>query len=555
MFPLMKKNKKRPYLRQIVLPIILSAIFFTTASFKNDFFEIAKQIEIFTEMYKQLNMNYVDETNPAELMDHAIDGMLDGLDPYTKYWTEQEVERSKINRRGSFTGIGANVSTRKDKVIIVEPWKDYPADKAGLKAGDEIIEIDGLKITDYKDSAGDLLKGSPGSEVKITYVRNGKTTNVTLKRAAVEVKAVPFFKMATPEIGYVVLSKFNEKASKETRDAIKELKKQGATKVILDLRGNPGGLLSEAVNVSNLFIPKDKLITSTRSAIEKYNKTYLTPKNEEFEDMPIAVLINGRSASASEIVSGSIQDYDRGVIVGARSFGKGLVQRPKELSYGTQVKITISRYYTPSGRCIQALDYWNRDENGDAVRTAAADYTAFKTIKNKRTVYDGGGVLPDIELASAAFSPITTALLKENAIFDYATQYYYAHKITSLEDFEFSDRDFNDFVKWIEDRGFEFETVTETAFAKAYKTAVNEELNDDIETSYNEMIKSIRKAKKREVVDKQSEIQSLLSDEIIKRYFYKDGLYEHQIKNNPEIKAAIEVLNDKNKYDKILGNV
>jgi carboxyl-terminal processing protease len=550
----MKKHNISLY-KRILFPILLSGLLLTTASFKSDFFEIAKQIEIFTEMYKQLNMNYVDETNPAQLMDHAIDGMLDGLDPYTKYWTEQEVERSKINRRGSFTGIGANVSTRADKVIIVEPWKDYPADKAGLKAGDEIIEIDGLKISDYKDNAGDLLKGSPGTELKITYQRNGKVSSAVLKREAVEVKAVPFYSMATPEIGYVVLSKFNEKASKETRDAIKELKKQGATKVILDLRGNPGGLLSEAVNVSNLFIPKDKLITSTRSAIEKYNKTYLTPKKEEFENMPIVVLINGRSASASEIVSGSIQDYDRGVIVGARSFGKGLVQRPKELSYGTQVKITISRYYTPSGRCIQALDYWNRDENGDAVRTAAVDYNAFKTLKNQRTVYDGGGVLPDIELASAAYSPITTALLKENAIFDYATTYFYNHKITSIENFEFGNQDFNDFVQWIEDRGFDFETVTESAFAKAYQAAVNEELNDDIETSYKEMVKSIQKAKKRDVIDKQTEIQSLLIDEIVKRYFYRDGLYEYQIKNNPEIKTAIDVLNDQNKYDQILGNV
>ncbi len=551
----MKKNTKSSLLKKIILPFLLAALLFTTASFKNDFFEIAKQIEIFTEMYKQLNMNYVDETNPAQLMENAIGGMLDGLDPYTKYWTEQEVERSKINRRGSYTGIGANVITRDDKVIIVEPWKGYPADDAGLKAGDEIMEIDGLKISDFKENAGDLLQGSPGTTLMIKYVRNDKIMTATLKREAVEVKAVPFYEMATTDIGYVVLSKFNEKASKETRDAIKELKKQGATKVILDLRGNPGGLLSEAVNVSNLFIPKDKLITSTRSVIEKYNKTYLTPKKEEFENMPVAVLINGRSASASEIVSGSIQDYDRGVIVGARSFGKGLVQRPKELSYGTQVKITISRYYTPSGRCIQALDYWNRDENDDAVRTVAADYNAFQTVNNKRTVYDGGGVQPDIELASAAYSPITTALLKENAIFDYATTYYYNHKLTSIEDFKFGDRDFNDFVKWIEDRGFNFETVTETAFAKAYKTAVNEELNDDIETSYREMEKAIQKAKKRDVIDKQAEIQGLLIDEIVKRYFYREGLYKYQINNNPEIRSAIDILNDSDGYNKILGNV
>jgi carboxyl-terminal processing protease len=547
-----KMSKRINIKRQILLPIAAAGLLFTTASFQNDFFEIAKQIEIFTEMYKQLNMNYVDDTNPAELMDNAIEGMLEGLDPYTVYWTEQEVEKSKINRRGSYTGIGANVRTKEDAITIIEPWKDYPADKAGLKAGDDIIEVDGIKISEYKDNAGDLLQGSSGTELTITYTRQGKTKTTTLIREGVEVNAVPFYEMATPEIGYVVLSKFNEKASKETKAAIKELKEKGATKIILDLRGNPGGLLSEAVNVSNLFIPKGKLITSTQSVVTKYNRTYLTKRSEEFEGMPVAVLINGRSASASEIVSGSLQDYDRAVIVGARSFGKGLVQRPKPLSYGTQVKITISRYYTPSGRCIQALDYWNRDENGDAVRTKKENYKAFKTVNSGRTVYDGGGVEPDIKIESAAYSPITTALLKENSIFDYATAYYYKHQFTSLDEIQFSDADFQEFVSWIEKRGFEFETVTESAFAKAYQAATNEELDDDIKTSYNSMLEAIKKAKKKEVVDKKAEIKSLLTDEIVKRYFYKEGLYNHQIKYNPEIRAAIEVLNDEGKYQRIL---
>jgi carboxyl-terminal processing protease len=547
-----KMSKRINIKRQILLPIAAAGLLFTTASFQNDFFEIAKQIEIFTEMYKQLNMNYVDDTNPAELMDNAIEGMLEGLDPYTVYWTEQEVEKSKINRRGSYTGIGANVRTKEDAITIIEPWKDYPADKAGLKAGDDIIEVDGIKISEYKDNAGDLLQGSSGTELTITYTRQGKTKTTTLIREGVEVNAVPFYEMATPEIGYVVLSKFNEKASKETKAAIKELKEKGATKIILDLRGNPGGLLSEAVNVSNLFIPKGKLITSTQSVVTKYNRTYLTKRSEEFEGMPVAVLINGRSASASEIVSGSLQDYDRAVIVGARSFGKGLVQRPKPLSYGTQVKITISRYYTPSGRCIQALDYWNRDENGDAVRTKKENYKAFKTVNSGRTVYDGGGVEPDIKIESAAYSPITTALLKENSIFDYATAYYYKHQFTSLDEIQFSDADFQEFVSWIEKRGFEFETVTESAFAKAYQAATNEELDDDIKTSYNSMLEAIKKAKKKEVVDKKAEIKSLLTDEIVKRYFYREGLYNHQIKYNPEIRAAIEVLNDEGKYQRIL---
>jgi carboxyl-terminal processing protease len=545
-------NQKINIRRQILLPIAAAGLLFTTASFQNDFFEIAKQIEIFTEMYKQLNMNYVDETNPAALMDNAIEGMLEDLDPYTVYWTEQEVEKSKINRRGSYTGIGANVRTKEDKITIIEPWKDYPADKAGLKAGDEIIEIDGIRISDYKNNAGDLLQGSEGTKLTVTYSRQGKTKTTVLKREGVEVNAVPFYEMATPEIGYVVLSKFNAKASRETKSAIKKLQEKGATKIILDLRGNPGGLLSEAVNVSNLFIPKGKLITSTQSVVPKYNKTYLTKRSEEFEGMPIAVLINGRSASASEIVSGSIQDYDRGVIIGARSFGKGLVQRPKPLSYGTQVKITISRYYTPSGRCIQALDYWNRDENGDAVRTKKEDYKAFKTVNSGRTVYDGGGVEPDISLASAAYSPITTALLKENSIFDYATHYYYKHQYTSLDDIQLTDTDFQEFVSYIANRGFEFETATESAFSKAYQLATNEELDDAIKSSYNTVLEDIKNAKKKEIIKRKVEIKSLLTDEIVKRYFYKEGLYKYQIKYNPEIKAAINVLNNQSQYHRIL---
>ncbi|PRP67741.1 S41 family peptidase [Nonlabens agnitus] len=539
--------------RQILVPVLGAVFFLSLASFKNDFFEIAKQIEIFTEMYKQLNMNYVDETNPAQLMDNAIEGMLSDLDPYTTFWTEQEVERAKINSRGEFTGIGANVSSRADKLIIVEPWKDYPADKAGLKAGDEIIVIDGVKVSDYDENAGQLLEGSADTQVEVTYLRQGKEMKATLKRAAVEIKAVPFFEMATPSIGYVVLSKFNEKASRETKEAIKQLKEQGATKIILDLRGNPGGLLSEAVNVSNLFIEKDKLITSTQSSIEKFNRTYLTKRNAFDADIPLAVLINGRSASASEIVSGSVQDYDRGVVIGARSFGKGLVQRPKELSYGTQVKITISRYYTPSGRCIQALDYWNRDAEGNAVRTKKEDYKAFKTVNSGRTVYDGGGVDPDIKLASAAYSPITTSLLRENAIFDYATQYYYAHQYDDLEKIQLTDADFNDFITWVEARGFDFETVTESAFAKAYKTAVNEELDDDIATSYKGMMQAIQNTKKKDMRDKKEELMSLLTDEIVKRYFYREGLYNYQLKFSPEIQEAIKVLNDETRYRKILS--
>ncbi len=309
--------------------------------------------------------------------------------------------------------------------------------------------------------------------------------------------------------------------------------------------------MNEAINIVNLFVPKGEVITTTKSVIEKYNKTYKTRNDPTDAEIPLVVLVNGRSASASEIVSGGLQDLDRAVIIGARSFGKGLVQRPKKLTYGTQLKVTISRYYTPSGRCIQALDYWNRDENGDPVRLDPKEYNKF-TTKGGRTVYDGGGILPDIELETAKFSPITTALLKDNAIFDYATEYYYKNNMTDWKGFQFSETDFKDFLAFLKRNKFEYETKTEEEFAQAMRRAEYDELVDEIQSSYNELLASIDRAKEKDLVSKQAEIRSLLSDEILKRYFYKQGLYDYQVEHNPEILKAVSILNDIKKYDRIL---
>jgi carboxyl-terminal processing protease len=496
-------------------------------------------------------MNYVDENTPANLMDKAINGMLEDLDPYTRYWNEQAVEDARIKNSGTYTGIGASVKTTKEKIIIVEPFKDYPADKAGLKAGDEIIKIGDISLADFEDDAGDLLKGAAGSSVVLTYKRQGKTETTTLNREKVEVNAVPYYKLVQGDIGYIVLSKFNRKTTTQTKAALEELKSQGATKIILDLRGNPGGLLNEAISIVNLFVPKGETITTTKSVIEKYNKTYKTRNEPVDTEIPLAVLVNGRSASASEIVSGGLQDLDRAVIVGARSFGKGLVQRPKKLTYGTQLKVTISRYYTPSGRCIQALDYWNRDENGDPVRVDPKEYNKYKT-KGGRTVYDGGGILPDIELETAKFSPITTALLKDSAIFDYATEYYYKNQMTDWNGFVFSDTDFQDFMSFLKRNDFNYETTTEKEFAEALRRADDDELKDSIQKSYDALMVAIGEAKEKDLVSKKAEIMSLLSDEILKRYFYRSGLYDYQVQNNSEILEAISVLNDTKRYQKIL---
>lgn len=537
--------------KKVIISFIAIVIALVTWSFKSDFFEIAKQIEIFTTLYKEVNMNYVDETVPAQLMDKAIKSMLEELDPYTVYYNEQDVEQARINQTSSYTGIGAAVKTQKDKLIIIEPWKDGPADKAGLKAGDEILKIGDVLVENFNDNAGELLKGAPGTELTVTYKRQGKTQNAVLTREVVEQHAVPFYTLMPQNVGYIVLSAFNPKTTLETRAALVDLKKQGATSIILDLRGNPGGLMRESINIVNLFVPKGEIISTTQSNIEKYNQTFRTSFEPVDTEIPLAVLINGRSASASEIVSGAIQDLDRGVVVGARSFGKGLVQRPKELTYGTQLKITISKYYTPSGRCIQAEDYFNRDENGDPIRATSENYNAFKT-KSGRTVYDGGGIQPDIEVETAVFSPITTALLKANSIFDYATEYYYKNQYNNWKDFRFSENDYKDFLNFLTRTNFTFETETENLLKTAIKKAEEENIKQDIEKSYNALLQDISKAKDRELQDKKTEIMSLLSDEIVKRYFYREGLYEYQVANNPEIKEAVAVLKDVKRYQTIL---
>ncbi|NRD18573.1 S41 family peptidase [Winogradskyella eckloniae] len=542
---------KKMLRKNILFPALAVLLFFGTTAFKNDFFEIAKQIEIFTTLFKEINMNYVDETNPGSLMDTAIKSMLDDLDPYTQFYNEQDVEASRINNAGDYTGIGAKVLTLKDKLVIVEPYQNYAADKAGLKAGDEIIQVDKVIVADFKDDAANLLLGAAGTEVSITYKRQGKTNTVKIIRESLEIKAVPHYAMVDEKTGYVVLRKFNAKASSETIRAIKALKNQGATQLILDLRGNPGGLLHEAVNVTNIFVPKDQLVVTTKSKVKKYNKTYYTKREPIDTEIPLVVLIDGKSASASEIVSGALQDMDRAVVVGTRSFGKGLVQRPKPLTYGTQMKITISRYYTPSGRCIQALDYWNRDENGNATRTKQENYNAFKT-KNGRNVFDGGGVQPDIEVEFAKQTPISKAISNENLIFNYATRYYYNNSVNDLKTFELSDSEFKKFKDYIKTSGFNFETKTEKALTNAINVAKEEELDTAINSEFNDLTAALLAYKSNAIDDNKTQLKTLLTDEIIKRYFYSEGLYSYYLIHNNEIKKALNILNNPSQYAGIL---
>ncbi len=535
---------------KVMVPVIAVVLLIAGSSFKNDYFEIAKQIEIFTTLFKELNMNYVDETNPAELMDTAIKNMLDDLDPYTKFLNEQDVEAYKINNAGEYSGIGALVRSYKSKLLIIEPYKGYPADKAGLKAGDEIVQIGDILIADFKDDATELLKGARNTSVDVTYVRQGQKKTTTINREAIEVDAVPYYHMVDKKTGYIVLRKFNAKASQQTRDALRDLKGKGATQIILDLRGNPGGLLSEAINITNLFVPKGELVVTTKSKVKKFNKEYYTKNAAEDTDIPLVVLINGSSASASEIVSGSLQDLDRAVIMGARSFGKGLVQRPLRLTYGTQLKVTISRYYTASGRCIQALDYRNRDEQGNAIRNT--DFKEFKT-RNGRNVQDGGGVLPDLEIETLKSNSLIKALNGNNTIFDYATNYYYANSIERVTDFSFTDQDFEDFKEFVSESNFKYVTDTEKALKESMSGNDKYIFDENVKQQYQALMTEIDRSKDGALDTYQSSIRKSLEDEILKRYFYREGLYDYYLEADEAIVAAKELLADQERYSSILN--
>ena len=537
--------------KRYFIPSILSVFLLIGVSFKDDFFEISKQIEIFTTLFKTINQNYVDDTNPAELMDKAIKSMLADLDPYTNYFNEQDVIKFKINNTGEYTGIGAMITRKEDKLIIKEPYKGFPADKAGLKAGDEITQIGDVLLADFKDDASQLMKGAKGTKININYLRQGKPMSTQLILDEVAVKAVPFYGMVDDKTGYIVLSQFNQKASYETKEALEKLKDDGATQIVLDLRGNPGGLLNEAVTICNLFVPKNEIIVTTKSKNSKYNNTYKTNKDPIDTEIPLVVIVDGKSASASEIVSGALQDLDRAVVIGSRSFGKGLVQRPIDLTYGTQVKVTISKYYTPSGRCIQALNYSQKDKNGKAIRTDEKNFNAFKTKKG-RTVYDGGGILPDVVLENTKTSAIAEALQKNDGIFNYVTYYYYKNPTLGDKIPTLTDADLNDFKAFLKREKIAFDTETEVALKSTLEKAKKENVDAAIATEYQQLLSALEKSEETLIDKNQKEIKNLILDEIIKRYQYKEGLYQYYIKSNFEIKKSIEVLNDKSQYNSIL---
>ncbi|WP_374540173.1 S41 family peptidase [Flavobacterium sp.] len=536
--------------KKIVIPTVLSGFLFVGMSFQNDFFELAKQIEIFTSMFKIVNQNYVDETNPGNIMDVAIKNMLKELDPYTVFFNEQDVLKYKINNTGEYTGIGALITRRDGQLIIREVYENMPADKAGFKAGDVITQIGDVNLKDFKEDASALLKGAKNTKIDIIYSRQGVQKKGQIILDEVEIKAVPYYKLLPNQTGYIVLSKFNEKASAETKEALLKLKEQGATKIILDLRDNPGGLLHEAVNICNLFVPKDEVIVTTKSKNTVHNHTYKT-RNEPIDtEIPLAVIVNDRSASASEIVSGALQDLDRAVIVGNRSFGKGLVQRPFNLAYGTQVKVTISKYYTPSGRCIQATDYSKKDENGKPIKTSEKEYNAFKTKKG-RTVYDGGGVMPDIEIIDMKLSTIVRNLSETEAVFNFATQLYYKNPNTKKPN-AITDADFNEFKTFLKKEKIEINTNTEKSLKSLLEAAKKEKIDNEISTEVKQLELAIDRSKDKELDKQKEEIKRLLYQELLLRYGYRNAFYDYISSNYSDVSKAVQLLNTPSEYNKIL---
>ena len=494
-------------------------------------------------------MYYVNEINPAELTNKAIKNTLKDLDPYTNFYTEQGVEDARIRREGEYGGIGVSVYYSKLGIQINQVYKGYSADKAGLKVGDIIISVNGQSVKNMeRDGLSMFLKGTPNSTFSVELLRQGNTIQKEIIRDKIVVNPVPFSKMVDEEIGYIVLTRFNKKASSEVKKAFQKLKKEGMKKLIFDLRANPGGSLFESIKISNFFLPKGKVIVSTKAKVKKWSNIYKTTKKPLDLEIPIVVLLNGRSASASEIVSGSLQDYDRAVIMGQRSFGKGLVQRYRELTYGTQLKVTISKYYTPSGRCIQELDYANRDKNGKVPKFSDKGINEFKTA-NGRTVYDGGGVLPDVVIKTSKETESTKKLLRSRAIFNFSTNYYYQNpQIESEVDFEFKDSDFEKFTDYLK-VDTTFFTKQEMLFKEAYKASalknISKEYNGIQEKLFDEKINEISKNK--------DILKGVLKKEILHRYYYQDGIYNHNIKNDLFIKEAVNLLDNQDQYREILS--
>lgn len=545
-------------LKKTAAGLLIGALGLGLFSFKTEnerYFDIAKNLDIFATLFKEVNTYYVDEVTPGKLVKTGIDAMLKSLDPYTNYISEDDIEDFRTQTTGQYGGIGAVVGNRNGKTIIQLPYEGMPAQKAGLLIGDEILKIDGQDITKKSNSdVSKLLKGQANTTVKLEIKRYAvdKPFEVSVTRDKIQIENVPYYGMVTNDIGYFQLSGFTTDASREVKNAVAKLKELGAKKIIFDLRDNPGGLLNEAVNISNLFVPKGKDIVSTKGKVTDWNKVYKALDEPLDTEIPLVILTSSRSASASEIVSGVMQDYDRAVLVGERTFGKGLVQATRPLSYNSQLKVTTAKYYIPSGRCIQEVDYSHRKEDGTLGKIPDSLRVAFKTSAG-RTVFDGGGVAPDIEVKEKEYADISKAIGNKGYFFEYANKYRSEHPtITSAKTFNVSDAEYQKFVSFLSKKDVTYSTNVELAIDDLVKKAKDEKHYDDIKNDVETLKKKIAVNKANDLIRFKPEIKELLEQEIVSRYYFQKGAIEASFDDDADILAAIEVLNNQSKYKDLL---
>jgi len=545
--------------KKIRLIFILTSLFvvsFGFISLKDKEFEIVKNLDIFFSLFNELNRFYVDDTQPDKLIESAIDGMLGSLDPYTTFIPEEDLADFNFMTTGEYGGIGAFIRKGGDYALVAEPYENFPAQLSGLKAGDTILSIDGVSTRGKEiSSVSELLKGTPNTNlvVKIKRIGTKGILEKTLTRSKITIPNVPYFGFVGDQIGYIRLANFTKDAGLEVKEALIKLKEAGAGSIIIDLRGNPGGLLIESVNVSNLFVARNQEIVSTRGKVKQWDNSYRTTVDPVDVSIPLVVLVNRTSASASEIVAGALQDLDRAVIIGQRTFGKGLVQTTRPLSYNTQLKVTTAKYYIPSGRCIQAVDYAHRNEDGSVGYIPDTLIREF-TTQNGRKVFDGGGIAPDIALEPMFLSNIALSLLTKNLIFDYAT-IFASKRNTAFQvvaGLKLSDSDYNDFLGFLRGKSYDYSTESDNQLEELIKVARREKYYTEAETEFGALKQKLAHDKENDLQNFGNEIKELLYQEIASRYFFQKGRIQASIEDDPELDKAIEVLKNPQFYTSVL---
>jgi carboxyl-terminal processing protease len=542
--------------RKFKWPVVLALLVVVSFAFRKPaekYFDIAKSLDIFATLFKEVNAYYVDEVDPEKLVRKGIDAMLQSLDPYTDYIPEDEMESFRISTTGQYGGVGALIGIVNKKTVITHPYKNFPAFRSGIRVGDEIVSVNGKNVQGKSTSeVSSLLKGQPKSEVEIKVLRQGKEVVFKIKREKISLSNVTYSGLVAPEIGYIKLDDFTPGASREVADAVVNLKAQGAKKLILDLRDNPGGLLHEAVNIVSIFIPKGMEVVSTKGKATDWNKKYNTLNNPVDTEIPLVVLTSGGSASAAEIVAGSLQDYDRAILIGEKTFGKGLVQTTRPLSYNGQLKVTTAKYYIPSGRCIQAMDYTHRKEDGTVQKVADSLKVEFKT-KGGRKVLDGGGLDPDIEIEGEILGPLAEVMINAGLIFEYASKYCNEHTQPQLSTFKLSDQEFSEFNEWVKSQKFQYTTALERTTGDLIEAARKERFYPELEYELSSLRNKVESNKAADVLRHKEELKQLLEEQIAFHYQLSEGEAQISIARDPEVQEAKRVLNDQGTFAKILS--